>query len=143
MNQWNLIAQHYKKYAAMFDATLKNEWAIDPYAWDGLGVRLTPIEAWMWHEIRAVDAVFYPQFPIAGFFVDFANPKAKVAIECDGADFHKDQEKDSLRDKRLVELGWRVYRITGKDCRSGVHGEFNKAQEFIAQIAHLHGLARL
>ena len=45
-------------------------------------------------------------------FLDFANPVAKVAIECDGREFH-DQRKDEERDARLSEIGWTVYRLTG------------------------------
>lgn len=35
---------------------------------------MTPIERWLWADIRHADAVFYPQYPVGNFFVDFANP---------------------------------------------------------------------
>lgn len=40
-------------------------------------------------------------------------------IECDGHDFHertKEQaERDRSRDRRVQELGWRIYRFTGSE----------------------------
>lgn len=99
----------------------RNEWAVPVYQWDGL-IKMTPIEDCLWHDIRNLNAVLYPQWPVAGFFVDFANPVAKVAIECDGAAYHQDKEKDARRDATLRELGWYVYRFTGKEC----HREFDE-----------------
>ena len=39
---------------------------------------------------------------------------AMVDIECDGAPFHDDQERDAVRDKALRELGWAVVRFSGR-----------------------------
>ena len=47
--------------------------------------------------------------------VDFGNPIAKVALECDGAQFH-DARKDAARDRKLAALGWTVYRVPGWQC---------------------------
>lgn len=141
---WNEIRAHYRRHMAAINAEQANEWAIDPYQWDGL-FRLTPIEYWLWCDIRAVDAVLYPQFPAKRFFVDFANPRAKVAIECDGAAFNLDKEKDARRDAELAADGWTVYRITGKDCRT-FYDEHARTQgaayEFIKRIALRHGIRR-
>ena len=82
---------------------------------------------------------------MAGFFVDFANPKAKVAIECDGEAYHRDKAKDAYRDAKLSGLGWAVYRISGKDCRTGAgtDDEWNSAaRQFINQIASRHNIKR-
>jgi very-short-patch-repair endonuclease len=53
----------------------------------------SPIEHNVWGEIREYGLPFYPQIPVAGFFLDFACPMLKIAIECDGAEFH-DADKD-------------------------------------------------
>lgn len=142
MNDWKKIRAH---YSAIGNSFQRNEWACNPYAFEEAGITLTPIESWLWHDIRAVDAVLYPQFPVAGFFVDFANPVAKVAIECDGKNFHTNIARDELRDKKLASLGWNVYRITGADCRSGVGEESpgkSAARHFIESIASIHGIKR-
>ena len=143
MNNFDAIKQFYNLFTPQIMAEKQNEWGIDAYAWDTGLIRMTMIESWLWHDIRAVDAVFYPQYPVAGFFVDFANPRAKVAIECDGAEFHQDKAKDAARDKKLIDAGWSVYRITGKDCRDGVGSDSGSvARAFITKIANNHGLRR-
>jgi len=144
-NNWQLIREYYAMVEPQIMQYPANEWAIDPYEWDRGLIRLTPIESWLWHDIRAVDLVLYPQYPVAGFFVDFANPKAKVAIECDGAAYHMDKSKDAARDKKLQNAGWSVYRITGKDCRDGVGFEEewkSSARQFVNDIADRHSIKR-
>ena len=108
MNNWNAIKQHYDWARPVIMAERSDEWAIDPYAWDCGIMRLTPIEDWLWQDIRQANAVMYPQWPVNGVFLDFANPAALVAIECDGAAFHQDKEKDRRRDEKLEALGWRI-----------------------------------
>jgi len=143
-NNWGNIRAHYKRVTPLILECPKNEWAIDPYEADSIGIYFTPIEAWLWNDIRAIDLVLYPQYPVLNFFVDFANPKAKVAIECDGAAYH-DETKDAERDEKLRAAGWTVYRISGKDCRDGVNlesGEQSKARQFIHRVAQNHNIKR-
>lgn len=144
-NNWTLIREFYAMSKAKIENSQKNEWAIDPYSWDIGVVNMTPIERWLWHDIRSLDVVMYPQYPVGKFFVDFANPAAKVAIECDGREFHMDKAKDSARDKAISDLGWHVYRISGSDCRHGVDLENqseSKAREFVFRVANNHDLFR-
>lgn len=105
-------AQHLEQIAA-YPA---DDWAIDAYAWDGSGIVLSPIENWLWTDIRNHGLVMYPQVPVAGFFVDFGNPAAGVAIECDGKAYH-DPAKDAVRQQKIEAQGWTVYRFTGSQCR--------------------------
>jgi very-short-patch-repair endonuclease len=130
-----------------------NEWGMDPYEWDqrGTGIKLTPIEAALWHDIRAEACVLYPQLPVGRFFVDFGNPAAKVAIECDGAAWHTDEAKDKARQAEIEHMGWTVYRITGSDCFTDfIEGEAESgaplikagaARLLIRQIANRHGIS--
>jgi len=144
MNDWNAIRQFYARNADSIMGEARNEWAIDPYAWAPF-IQMTPIEEWLWGDIRAANAVFYPQWPVGGMFVDFANPVARVAIECDGAAYHTDKEKDAARDAKLEALGWSVYRITGKQCRTEFDeetGERGYARYFIDLIVDHYGLRR-
>jgi len=92
------------------------EWGIDPYEVDWMRV-FTPIERALWHDIRCAGAVLYPQYPVGRFFVDFGNPVAKVAVECDGSAFHLDIEKDHRREAEIRALGWGVYRLSGRECK--------------------------
>ena len=144
MNNWTAIRAHYKRHQRAIGSAPKNEWAIDAYAWDGL-FELTPIERWLWADIRAVDAVLYPQSPAGRSFLDYANSVAKVAIECDGAASHQDKTKDEARDAELARQGWTVYRITGSDCRTeqdAETGASSSAYKFIERIAGWHGIRR-
>jgi very-short-patch-repair endonuclease len=146
MNNWTAIRAFYATIRGEVMAR-RNEWANDDaYLWDHLGrIELTPIERWLWSDIRSVDAVLYPQYPVGGFFVDFGNPVAKVAIECDGAEWHKDKQKDAERDAKLVAIGWTVYRITGRDCRSQYEEETRTpgaALPFVREIAERHRIIR-
>lgn len=108
-----------RRFYKLADSEIKRagraEWGIDPYEIDWLSV-FTPIERALWHDIRAANAVLYPQYPAGRFFVDFGNPVAKVAVECDGAAYHTDKAKDEARDAELRGLGWTVYRLTGSQC---------------------------
>lgn len=144
MNQWEAAKYFYDMRRDLILAGPRNEWVIDPYEWERF-ITLTPIEYWLWCDIRQANVVMYPQYPVDRFFVDFANPKAKVAIECDGAAFHTDKQKDSARDAKLEGLGWQIYRISGKACRTESDeetGEPGYARLFIDGIAERHGLKR-
>lgn len=145
-NDWNAIRKFYADLNPMILSRPKNEWASDPYCWTeprGM-INFTPIESWLWSDIRQCGAVLWPQYPVMNFFVDFANPVAKVAIECDGAAYHTDKAKDDARDKRLTDAGWTVYRISGKHCRIEADEETcadSLPLLFIRRICNLHGIA--
>lgn len=147
MNNWNAIKAFYKRHDAEIFSEPSNEWGIPAYSWcdvPGLAV-MTPIEEWLWADIRENNAVLYPQYPVGRFFVDFANPVAKVAIECDGAAFHLDKAKDAARDAELQAMGWTIYRITGKDCRTEFDDEtreYGAGYLFIEGICQRHGISR-
>lgn len=122
MNKWNEIRSFYRNN---YDAIINEHpmlYGVDPYWWDGM-VEMTPIERSMWSDIRCSGVVFYPQYPVLKYFVDFGNPLLKIAIECDGQYWH-DKEKDSVRDAEMNSIGWTVYRFTGRDClKTGIEFE--------------------
>jgi len=76
--------------------------------------KFTPIEEYAWHDIRSIGVPLYPQFPVDRYFIDFADPYLKIGVELDGKDFHS-PERDRPRDERLWALGWRIYRIAGRN----------------------------
>ena len=120
-------------------------WGIDPYEvrWSEV---FTPIEMAIWHEIRRAGLVFYPQLPVGAAFVDFGNPFHKIAIECDGKDYHLDKLKDKRRDEMLARRGWQVFRITGADCLTDGDEDNDEtwptpARKFVLDIAERMKLA--
>lgn len=64
---------------------------------------------------------YFFNYNIGIYWLDFAFPKLKIAIECDGDYFHKFR-KSKLRDKRkemwLKEQGWRVVRLTEDETKN-------------------------
>ncbi len=57
-------------------------------------------------------------YPLAGYRIDVAFPKQKIAIEVDGLAFHSDSEdfhRDRKRQNAIVLLGWQVLRFTWLD----------------------------
>ncbi len=112
--KWQAILRYYQFMKEEIDEAPLTQWATDPY---GLGIAdsYTPIERDAWCCIRLHGYVMYPQYPAHGYFLDFAHPKAKVAVEMDGKKWH-DPERDAKRDARLRENGWLVFRIKGAEC---------------------------
>lgn len=145
-NDWDKIRAFYAEFSPLILEGERCEWAIDPYAWEGCGgINMTPIEAWLWADMRQANGIFYPQYPVGRFFVDFANPLAKVAIECDGYAYHQDKAKDRDRDDILEGLGWTVYRITGHDCHTEDDeetGEPGRGLQFVREIVERHRIGR-
>lgn len=111
--QWELLRRVYSYMTPL----ILSEHRISPYFLDWFPV-FTPIEDYLWFSIRAIGLPFFPQYPVGRYFVDFADPKKWIAIECDGKMWH-DAEKDTRRDEELAGLGWSVIRFTGRRCRMG------------------------
>lgn len=132
----------YREFREGILAAGPREWGIDAYAADW-PCMFTMIESALWCDIRAAGIVMYPQYPIKGYFVDFGNPCARVAIECDGRAFHQERAKDWQRQREIEAEGWTVYRITGRDCMTDSDpetGAAGDAGQFIARIARAHRL---
>jgi very-short-patch-repair endonuclease len=128
------------------------EWAVDINCVDWRQM-FSPIEAALRSDIRDEGAVLYPQYPIGPYFADFANPKAGVVVECDGAAFHMDKARDEKRDKFMHDRGFVVIRMTGSECMSGLREyddpetghprvELGFARWFVRHIAEEFRIAR-
>src|SRR3990172_2441239 len=61
---------------------------------------MSPIELKLYEAMRREGLSPTPQFCIEGYFVDFAFPDARVAVEADGAAYHhaERRERDRKRD---------------------------------------------
>ena len=114
--RFDAIRRNYGRKRAMVEAGLDDWFCSDPYQLGNWPEVFTPIEYALWFEIRGRGLDLWPQLPVDRFFVDFGNPVAKVAIECDGKEWHKDSAKDQERDNKLERMGWMVLRIPGWQC---------------------------
>jgi very-short-patch-repair endonuclease len=80
------------------------------------------------------------QYQIGNYYIDFAIPEKKIAIEIDGHKWHATQEqreRDNARARYIMQQGWVVIRFTGR--------EVFQAPEFCVQevrkivVAHQRG----
>lgn len=98
---------------AMYEIIDTDVYWVYPVDW----IRIfTPIEDLAWGEIRRHCLPMWPQYPVGRFFADFADPKKKIVIECDGFKYH-DRVRDADRDREMAGMGWTVYRVPGADCK--------------------------
>jgi len=126
MNKVNYseIRQLYK------DLDASRYWAY-PIDWTQV---FTPIEYQAWCDIRDYELEMWPQYPIGKYFADFANIKKKIAIECDGKEWH-DPAKDAIRDAAMIADGWTIYRMTGAECCRVVdEGNYSDKGEYLHQF---------
>lgn len=88
--------------------------------------------------------VLYPhcQFSIGRYFVDFAFPEDRIAIELDGHDFHKTKEQrtsDAQRQRWLELNGWRLIRFTGSEIHNNVESCVNQTIRYLEQVRNHAG----
>lgn len=127
MNKWDAIRYLYGKVKPSI-LRRGNGYGINPYIIDWTSY-FTPIELDAWQTIRSVGIPLYPQFPVGNYFVDFGDPIRRIALECDGKDYHS-KATDLQRDARLMESGWIVFRVTGSEC--------HKTLQYIGELAYEH-----
>jgi very-short-patch-repair endonuclease len=111
-----------------------------PYLCDWSKI-FTPIEDNIWLHIRYTGIPMFPQYPVLNYLIDFADPYYKIGIEADGKEFHLDKEKDKRRDERLMEIGWRIIRIKGKDTYK-YREDYASESDYLSQSAQgiIHNL---
>jgi len=85
----------------------------------------SPIEQRMYDMLIRRYSDLTPQFEIGNgrYYIDLAIPSRKVAIECDGHEFHKTKEQrthDAERERVLQGLGWTVVRFTGTEITRNI-----------------------
>lgn len=78
--------------------------------------RMTPQEAKVWLRVKGLRQQgfhFRRQVPIGRFIVDFACPKAEIAVEIDGGQHNRDAHaaRDRARDAGLAAAGFEVLRF--------------------------------
>ena len=131
-----VLENDYRKWSAMRKIyALIDTDHYTPYPVDWTRI-FTPIESMVWTEIRGAGLPFFPQFPVGKYFADFADPKKRIAIECDGAAFHS-FEKDRQRNEFFASQGWSVYRISGADCNHVVDIRWDEIDEFSSESKSL------
>jgi very-short-patch-repair endonuclease len=78
-------------------------------------VWMSPIESRLYEAMKAEGLSPTAQFCVEGYFVDFAFPDIRLAVEADGGAYHTGEarERDRKRDWILKNAGWSVKRFHG------------------------------
>jgi len=95
---------------------------------------MTEAEAGLWSRLRdhRLDGwSFRRQHPIPPYFADFACVEANLIVEVDGGQ-HAESKSDMVRDRNLVERGWRVLRFWNNDVLGNTDGVL---QQILAALA--------
>lgn len=104
--------QWIRKSYAVLGQPYGSPYDICPHDWTPY---MSPIEDNLWRDIRTnVPQAFLWQYPCGPYFIDFASPKLKIALEVDGRQYHTDHWKDWLRDQFLLTHGYdMIFHIPG------------------------------
>ena len=97
----------------------------------------TPEETILWAELRRtrLGIPIRRQHPLGTFVIDFYCPRAKVAIELDGA--HHDEDADAERDRMLLTRGIVVLRFENFRVRQNLPGVVTAIRELVLSRAAL------
>ena len=103
----------------------------------------SPIETKLFSQLWSFDPLIKDDFEVQYYIpevptrLDFAFPKQKIAIYCDGHDYHertKEQAKrDRFQDRKLQQEGWVVLRFTGSE----IHNDLDTVTDEIIKTVHL------
>jgi very-short-patch-repair endonuclease len=98
----------------------------------------TDMEGLLWWKLRELNKHGYHfrrQVPLRGYFLDFAEHSARIAIELDGGQHGTDQavEYDAIRDRAIGAEGYLVLRFLNEDIRTNL----NRIVELIVYEADL------
>ena len=87
----------------------------------------------MLDELFNAKIAFEKQYIIGTKMVDFAFPKQRLVVECNGYKWHKHDkgqiEGDIKRDIYLAKKGWRVLHFSGIQIRRNIRGCINEIKE--------------
>ena len=84
----------------------------------------TDSETALWNRIRnrQIDGhKFVRQVPILGYICDFVCRERRLIIEVDGGQ-HNESAADAIRDRRLMDEGYRVLRFWNNDVLGNIDG---------------------
>jgi very-short-patch-repair endonuclease len=84
----------------------------------------TDAETALWNRIRnrQIDGhKFVRQVPILGYICDFVCRERRLIVEVDGGQ-HNESAADAIRDRRLMDEGYRVLRFWNNDVLGNIEG---------------------
>ena len=96
-----------------------------------LRLRMTPEETWLWNALRrkAMGHRFRRQHPYGNFIFDFFCPRARLAVELDGA--HHDEASDRVRDDACAAAGILTVRFPNERVRRDLDGVLHEIRALV------------
>lgn len=101
----------------------------------------SPIEMYLWDALEREGLTYMARkhFGVGCYEIDIAFPVCKLAIECDGVEYHRANqlqlERDQKRDKYLAQKGWRTLRIEGIAIRRNINFCIEKIKNMLGDFA--------
>lgn len=107
--------------------------------------RMNKAEAYLWLGLRRrqlCNLAFRRQYPLGPYFLDFACPELKLAIEVDGASHWTDDARkfDVARGKHVARAGWRELRVTNEDVYLRMEGVLDAVVDVANELLRLQHL---
>lgn len=106
---------------------------------------LLPFVEWRCKRSSFVGRVFafdaFLQYKVGRYRVDFAfvSPTHRLAVECDGHEFHErtkgQAQRDRKRDRDLQETGWLVRRYTGSEVFNAPDAAAKDIVQFLKRLS--------
>lgn len=90
---------------------------------DSFRVAESPIEYRMISALKYLGFKPIMQYKIGNFRADIylETEKDKIVIECDGAAYHQDKDRDNKRDAYMRKRGFKVFRFTGAEIHANAY----------------------
>ncbi len=95
---------------------------------------VTAIEKLIKEELTRRKLKFEIQHRVLSYWIDFAFPNIKLAVECDGERWHSTEEqilRDKKRDERLKNVGWTVLRFKDKEIITNTKKVIDKIERVV------------
>jgi hypothetical protein len=95
------------------------------------------VEAVLFDALSAIGIASTPGAEVEGYRLDLAIERngVRLDVECDGAPFHRDRERDRARDEALARAGWTVLRFSARsvlrdagECATDVAAQLRSAE---------------
>jgi len=96
----------------------------------------SPPEEMLYDALKLAGIDTFPQYPLAGHFLDLAIPAKKIDIEVDGRKYHTYSDgrrkiSDYQRDMNIEGAGWTVIRFWAKDVSNNIEECVEEVQKLL------------
>lgn len=93
------------------------------------------IETRLYDALKQAGYTVHTQYLIAGYIVDLVLKRERIAIECDGAQYHSspDQKRnDQKKSWVLSKAGWKVLRFSGRQINQNMNRVLESVSKEVA-----------